>query len=196
MSTTEQTESARQLRADARRNRERILAAAVEVFSEQGVDAQIDDVARRADLGVGTIYRHFPTKDALVSELVRQKFRRFADNARSALSSDGEPFEVFAELLRGNAAFCSRDAAVQHALSASGETAWNHAQAEIDELLGLTDELVSRAQAAGTMRPDVSARDIPMLMCGVSSTMAHDFPGFDWHRHLELVIDMLRAHGS
>lgn len=196
MSTTEQTESARQLRADARRNRERILTAAVEVFSEQGVDAQIDDVARRADLGVGTIYRHFPTKDALVSELVRQKFRMFADNARSALSAEGEPFEVFAELLRANAVFCSRDAAVQHALSASGETAWDHAQAEIDELIGLTDELVSRAQAAGTMRPDVSARDIPMLMCGVSSTMAHDFPGFDWHRHLELVIDMLRAHGS
>jgi AcrR family transcriptional regulator len=193
MSTTEPIDANRQLRADARRNRQRILDAAVEVFSERGVDAQIDDVARRADLGVGTIYRHFPTKEALVAELVRQKFLTFADNAREALDADGEPFEVFAALLRRNADFCSRDAAVQHALSASGEAQWMHAQAEIDELVALTDQLVSRAQAAGTMRSDVNARDIPMLMCGVSSTMAHDFPGFDWHRHLELVIDMLRA---
>jgi AcrR family transcriptional regulator len=196
MSTTQETESVRPLRADARRNRERILDAAIEVFSEQGVDAQIDDVARRADLGVGTIYRHFPTKDALITELVRQKFRAFCENAREALTDDGEPFEVFAGLLRRNATFCSRDAAVQHALSASGEAAWTNAQTEIDELIGLTDALVRRAQDAGTMRPDVSATDIPMLMCGVSSTMAHDFPGFDWHRHLELVIDMLRERGD
>jgi AcrR family transcriptional regulator len=195
MSPTEPTETNRQLRADARRNRQRILDAAVEVFSERGVDAQIDDVARQAELGVGTIYRHFPTKEALVAELVRQKFLTFAENAREALDADGEPFEAFAALLRRNAEFCSRDAAVQHALSASGEPLWTHAQPEIDELVALTDQLVSRAQAAGTMRSDVSARDIPMLMCGVSSTMAHDFPGFDWHRHLELVIDMLRASG-
>ena len=101
--TTEQTEPVRPLRADARRNRERILEAAVEVFSEQGVDAQIDDVARRADLGVGTIYRHFPTKDALIAELVRQKFRRFAENAREALADDAEPFEAVAGLLRPEA---------------------------------------------------------------------------------------------
>jgi AcrR family transcriptional regulator len=197
MSATEQTTSVRQLRADARRNRERILEAALQVFAEQGVDAQIDDVARCADLGVGTIYRHFPTKEALVNELVRQKFRVFADEARAALADEeGEPFEVLAGLLRGNAAICSRDAAVQHALSASGQTAWEHAQPEIDELRGITETLVRRAQAAGTMRPDVSAADIPMLMCGVSSTMAHQFPGFDWRRHLELVIDMLRAHSG
>src|SRR5256885_15644834 len=126
MTSSQQTPALRQLRSDARRNRQRILAAAVEVFSEQGVEAQIDDVARRADLGVGTIYRHFPTKDALVTELVRQKFRSFAQNAREALAAGGEPFEALAELLRRNAAFCSRDAAVQHALSASGETAWTH----------------------------------------------------------------------
>lgn len=194
MSTTEHSEPVRHMRADARRNRERILEAAIEVFSEQGVDAQIDDVARRADLGVGTIYRHFPTKDALIVELVRQKFRRFVENAREAMADDGEPFEVFAELLRRNAAFCSRDAAVQHALSASGESAWTDAQDEIDELLGITDALIRRAQAAGSMRPEITASDIPMLMCGVASTMAHGFPGFDWHRHLEFVIDMLRTH--
>src|SRR4051794_4271073 len=65
----------RRLRADARRNRERILESARIVFSESGGEAQIDDVARRAGVGVGTVYRHFPTKEALMVELVRQKFR-------------------------------------------------------------------------------------------------------------------------
>ena len=134
VSTTEKTDSVRQLRADARRNRQRILDAAIEVFSDQGVEAQIDDVARRADLGVGTIYRHFPTKEALVTELVRRKFRQFAANAREALTVEGEPFEVLAEMLRANAELCARDASLQHALTGAGETAWTHAQAEIDEL--------------------------------------------------------------
>ena len=102
-----QTETAsdaeRPLRADARRNRERILQSAREVFAECGTDAQIDDIAQRAGVGVGTVYRHFPTKEALMAELVRQKFRRFAAGARDALQRDGEPFAVFADLLRRNA---------------------------------------------------------------------------------------------
>jgi AcrR family transcriptional regulator len=195
VSTTEKPDSARQLRSDARRNRQRILDAAVEVFSEQGVEAQIDDVARRADLGVGTIYRHFPTKDALVTELVRQKFRQFADHARAALEVEGEPFEVLAGMLRANAELCARDASLQHALTGPGESAWTHAQVEIDELSALLGELVGRAQAVGAMRPDIGVNDIPMLMCGVSSTMTHNAPGFDWRRHLELVIEMLRGTG-
>jgi AcrR family transcriptional regulator len=195
LSTTENTDGIRQLRSDARRNRQRILDAAVEVFSEQGVEAQIDDVARRADLGVGTIYRHFPTKEALVTELVRRKFRQFAANAREALTAEGEPFDVLADMLRANAELCARDASLQHALTGPGESAWTHAQAEIDELSGLVGELVRRAQQAGAMRRDIGVDDIPMLMCGVSATMTHTAPGFDWHRHLELVIALLRGDG-
>jgi AcrR family transcriptional regulator len=197
VSTTEKTHAVRQLRADARRNRQRILDAAIEVFSEQGVEAQIDDVARRADLGVGTIYRHFPTKEALVSELVRRKFRQFAANAREALTLHGDPFEILADTLRANAELCARDASLQQALTGAGEAAWTHTQAEIDELRGLIGELMGRAQEAGTMRRDIGVDDIPMLMCGVSATMTHTAPGFDWHRHLDLVIAMLRgpAHG-
>ena len=74
-STVSDTE--RPLRADARRNRERILQSARAVFAESGADAQIDDVARHAGVGVGTVYRHFPTKQALLTELVRQTFRLF-----------------------------------------------------------------------------------------------------------------------
>src|SRR5436305_12914555 len=78
MSTTDET-AVRQLRADARRNRERILQAAKDVFAEQGADAQMDDVAQKAGAGVGTVYRHSPNQDALIAELVKEKFGIFAE---------------------------------------------------------------------------------------------------------------------
>jgi AcrR family transcriptional regulator len=193
VTATTPIETGRPLRADARRNHERILEAAREVFAECGADAQMDDVARRASVGVGTVYRHFPTKEALIVELVRQKFRLFAAGARAALERDEEPFDAFADMLRRNADVCARDAAMQHALTGVGEHIWAQAQGEQDELRTLSGLLIARAQRAGTMRPDVRATDIAMLMCGVSSTMTHNAAGFDWHRHLELVIDMLRA---
>jgi AcrR family transcriptional regulator len=105
----------RPLRADARRNRERILESARIVFAEAGPDAQIDDVARHAGVGVGTVYRHFPTKEALLAELVRQKFRLFADRARDALAKDGEPFALIEALMRRNAATAASDAGIQYA---------------------------------------------------------------------------------
>jgi AcrR family transcriptional regulator len=191
--TAIETESARPLRADARRNRERILDGAREVFAECGADAQMDDVARRAGVGVGTVYRHFPTKEALLGELVRQKFRIFTANAREALERAGEPFAIFADLLRRNAEVCVRDAAIRHALAGFEEHISMHAQSELQELILPTTELIERAQRTGSMRPDITVNDIPMLMCGVSATMAQTGPGVDWHRHLELVIDMLRA---
>lgn len=186
-------ETDRRLRADARRNRARIIDSAREVFAEFGAEAQIDDVARRAGVGVGTVYRHFPTKEALIAEIVREKFRVMAVNAREALERDGEPFAVFADLLRTNAELCARDAGVQEAITGYGESVWVYAQAELQELYVPTAELIDRAQRAGTMRPDVTVDDIPMLMCGVSATMPHSAAGFDWHRHLEFVIDALRV---
>lgn len=191
--TETSSESERPLRADARRNRERILEGARLVFAESGNDAQMDDVARRAGVGVGTVYRHFPTKEALMVELVRQKFRLFAVTAREALECEGEPFDVLAELLRVNAEVAARDAAIQHALAGAGEHIWAQAQREQEELNALSGALIARAQRAGTMRPDVGPADISMLMCGVCATMAHKGPGFDWRRHLEHGIEMLRA---
>jgi AcrR family transcriptional regulator len=182
----------RPLRADARRNRERILESARKVFAEYGADAQIDDVARQAGVGVGTVYRHFETKESLLVELLREKFRLFAARSREALEQDGEPFEVLEDLLRRNAKTTASDAAVQHALAGAGEKIWMQAQAEQQELAAVTGELIARARRAGTIRQDVEANDIAMLMCGLCSTMGAK-PGFDWRRHLDLVIDMLRA---
>ena len=161
------------------------------VFAEHGPDAQIDDVARHAGVGVGTVYRHFPTKEALLAELVRQKFRLFADRAREALESDEEPFALIEGLLRRNAATAAEDVGIQYAIASAGEQAWAQAQAEQDELIEVTEQLLERARRTGTIRPDIGPMDIGMLMCGVCSTMAPR-PGFDWRRHLELVIDVLR----
>jgi AcrR family transcriptional regulator len=182
----------RSLRADARRNRERILDSARVVFAQHGVDAQMDDVASRAGVGVGTVYRHFPTKDALMAELVRQKLCRISAISREALELEGEPFEIFADVLRRGAAVTAKDAALQFSLMGAGEHIWAQAAAERQELIELTSELMARAQRAGTMRTDVSAEDVPILMGGVCATMAHTGPGVDWRRHLELVIDSLR----
>ena len=195
MTTTERPqagETDRPLRADARRNRERILESARAAFAESGAGAQIDDVARHAGVGVGTVYRHFPTKQALLAELVRQTFRLFTERAREALEADGEPFALIEGLLRRIGETAAGDAGVQYALASSDGQAWTEAQAEQDELIAVIAELIERARRAGTIRPDIEATDIGMLICGVVSAMGPR-PGFDWRRHLDLVIDTLRA---
>jgi len=189
MSIDATTPSERRLRADARRNRERIMEAARAVFARQGGEAQIDDIARAAGVGVGTVYRHFPHKEALLGELLVEHFRKMADNAELALEVE-DPWEAFAGLLRTNAQFCAADIGVQQAL-ARGPDAWEYVAAEIDRLRDTTTQLIDRAQRAGVMRPDFVVDDIPMLMAGLSSTMA--VPGYDWRRHLEILLAGMRA---
>ena len=100
----------RPLRADARRNRERVLNAAREVFSREGMDAQIDDVARQAAVGVGTVYRHFPTKDALIQALAEDSLERVADAAQAQLErEDCDAFEAFAQALWNGASIFALD---------------------------------------------------------------------------------------
>ncbi|MGI9095512.1 MAG: TetR/AcrR family transcriptional regulator [Thermoleophilaceae bacterium] len=183
----------RPLRADARRNRERILTAAKTAFAEAGVHAQMEDVARRAGVGVGTVYRHFPTKEVLIGELLAQKFRLLLQGAREALDVE-DPWEAFAGTLRRNAELMAADAAVQDALMRA-EADWSQAEAARQELKRTFAIVIDRAQAAGVVRDDFTIDDVPMLMCGLSSTMAAGPPGeaFDWRRHLEFILDALRA---
>jgi AcrR family transcriptional regulator len=181
--------SDRPLRADARRNRERILVAARDVFARQGGEAQIDDIARAAGVGVGTVYRHFPHKEALLGELLVERFRTMADHADRALELD-DPWEAFAWLLRTNAEFCVHDIGTQQAL-ARGPDAWEYAGAELERVRTTTTVLIERAQRAGVMRQDFVVDDIPMLMAGLSSTMA--VARYDWRRHLEIILAGIRA---
>ena len=179
-------------RADKARNRARILAAASEAFAERGVETQMDDVAARAGLGVGTLYRHFATKEALMVALMERKFEQILEVTRRGIErEDGEPFEVFADVLREGAEVAAADAAAQDALKRVGDVIWSDALPAQLELLAATQVLMDRAQAAGTMRSDISAADISMIMCGLSATMS--VGEWDWRRYLELALDGLRA---
>ncbi|HEY7630620.1 MAG TPA: helix-turn-helix domain-containing protein [Thermoleophilaceae bacterium] len=191
MSTTEQT-AVRQLRADARRNRERILEAAKEVFGEDGADAQMDDVARRAGVGVGTVYRHFPNKDVLMGELVTEKFTGFTEAAREALKED-DAWEGFSELLHGTAEHMAENVALQDALRTTGK-AFEYAEPARLELNAVMDKLIKRAQRQGTMRKDFKADELGMLMSGLCASMSGPLPEQrNWQRHLEILLDGLRA---
>jgi AcrR family transcriptional regulator len=181
------------LRADARRNHEKIIEGARKVFARDGASAQMEDVARASGVGVGTVYRHFPTKEALMTELVRRTFESFVETAREALADDGEPFEVLADMLRRDSDLIAGDAAVQQAMMGAGAEVWEGTEPVRAQLGEVMDQLVKRAQEAGTMRSDAGAHDIPMLMCGVCATMGHTAKMFDWHRQLELAIDSLRS---
>jgi AcrR family transcriptional regulator len=184
--------SSRPERADKARNRARILAAASEAFAEQGVETQMDDVAARAGLGVGTLYRHFATKEALMAALMERKFAQILEVAQRGLErEDGEPFEVFADVMREGAEVAAADAAAQNALMRVGYVTWSDVVATQLELRATMQVLMDRAQQAGTMRSDFAAADISMVMCGVSATMS--VGEWDWHRYLELVLDGLRA---
>lgn len=181
----------RPLRADARRNRERILAAAQVEFVLSGGNAQMDAIAARAGVGVGTVYRHFPTKEALVAQLVRARFEGFVASARTALEVE-DPWEAFASFMHANAAACAQDAGTQHAFL-QGDPGLGRRMATETGLAALSQQLIDRGQAAGVIRPDFSVQDVGMLMCGLASSMTHGDSAWDWRRHLAFVLDGLRA---
>lgn len=182
------------LRADARRNREKIMKAAREVFAEQGVEAQMDDVARRADVGVGTVYRHFPTKEALLQALTDELFAMIAAHVRTLLDRD-DPWEAFLEAMWFAAEKTAGDRAFSE-IMAAGTIRVRTCPGEQD-LVVTTGELMRRCKDAGRMRPDAIIDDIPLMMCGVGSAshMEHPCPE-SWRRHLGILLDGLRAEAA
>lgn len=183
------------LRADARRNREKVLAAARAVFAEQGVDAQMDDVAKRADVGVGTVYRHFPTKEALLNALTDELFAVIAVHTRTLLTLD-DPWEAFTRAMWFGAEKTAGDRAFTEILSEQRKWPVRTCPGKAD-LLVTVGELMDRCKAAGQMRPDAIVEDIGLLMCGVGSAsqMEHSVPDA-WRRHLAIVLDGLRAQAA
>jgi AcrR family transcriptional regulator len=194
MSAQVTTTPVRAMRADARRNRVRILAAARELFASERPEVGIDDVARRAGVGVGTVYRHFADKEALMGELVRERFGLFNERMREALAEEGgDPLELLTGTMRANAASMAADAATRFAFMAGGERVFAQAEAERVEFMRLATALVKRARKAGRLRRDFRAADIPMVMCGVCATIDRGGSGWDWRRHLELVLRGMTA---
>jgi AcrR family transcriptional regulator len=182
----------RPLRADARRNREKVLLAARAVFSEHGRDAQIDDVARRAGVGVGTVYRHFPTKEALIEALMVSAFEAIAAEAEAALDVE-DPWEAFASVLWTGAEIMAADRALSEVF-ASIPGAMESAMPTVEGLTDTMSKVIARAQAAGALRPDLVVDDIPMVMCGIGSATKKEHRCEQaWRRHLSIVLDGLRA---
>jgi AcrR family transcriptional regulator len=184
----------RPMRADARRNRARILAAARELFASERPDVQIDEVAARAGVGVGTVYRHFPDKEALMGTLVRERFELFNARLREAVEDEQtEPFTALADALRDNSLSLAEDAATRFAFMSGGERVFAYAAEGTEEYLALCRVLCERAHLAGTLAADLDAEEIPMLMCGVCATIGNNKPGWDWRRHLELILRGMSA---
>jgi len=189
--TTARTSEPR-LRADARRNRERVLVAARKLFAQHGQDAQMEDIARAAKVGVGTVYRHFPTKDDLVEALADERFQRLEEKARDCLEVD-DPWEAFREFMRYSAEVQAADRALSEVMAERPEM-MRGAAAE-SGLWEPISALVAEAQGAGAMRPDVVAEDVPTLICGIGrATQPADVPSaINWERLLAIMLDGLRA---
>src|SRR3954469_17115802 len=143
----------RPLRADARRNRERVLTAAREVFAEHGREAQMDDVARRAAVGVGTVYRHFPTKEALLEALAVDAFERIMARARECLEI-ADPWEALTETLWSGARILAADRALAEVMADIPGPVPLGLETQL-ELTQTMTTLLERAQPAGAVRADL-----------------------------------------
>lgn len=186
------TGDARIQRADARRNREKVLAAARRQFAGQGLDAQIDEIARDAGVGVGTVYRHFPTKEDLLQALADDRFEGLAAAGRASLVVD-DPWQGFVEFMTYSARVMAEDRALSEAMDQ--RPALCGQAADKVEMLLVTGEVVARAQASGQLRADIVAEDVPSLICGLGRAVRanDDRPAMSWERHLEIILAGLRA---
>jgi AcrR family transcriptional regulator len=182
----------RPLRADARRNREKIVNAARAIVAEQGEAAQIDDVARKAGVGVGTVYRHFPNKDALMGELVRMCVVECTALTLACADID-EPWEAFAQMIRGACERMGDDAAMRRTWQAAGDEAVAYAAPAKVELTEAAARLIDRAHEAGELREDFTVDDMSGLMCGLGAAIDAMPEPDRWHRIVEFALDGLRA---
>lgn len=182
------TSAERHQRADARRNREKILAAAEAAFQELGAAVQMEDIAHRAEVGVGTLYRHFPTKEQLVAELATHRFSNCISEAETALETD-DVWGAIECFVYSNAEQMATDAGLRDTFMAACQTDGICA-AERDRLTQRVAALLDRAQTHGSVRKDVTLDDVQALMCGLSAAIAG---GGDWRRLASVMLGGLRA---
>lgn len=185
------------LRADAARNRAAILAAAKRAFAEHGTAAGMAEIARAAGVGVGTLYRRFPTKEALVQALLLDRLEGDADVLRSASGLEGDAWTAFERALRFVAHAQLEDRALKQLVGGTvAETP--ELTAARGELFALAAELAARAQEEGSLRADVERGDLPLLFGGVAQSewLTGDRAIEVIDRYVTIVLDGLRAPGQ
>jgi AcrR family transcriptional regulator len=187
------TSSERPLRADARRNREKIVNAARQIVAEQGEAAQIDDVARLAGVGVGTVYRHFPNKNALMGELVRMCVIECTTFAQECASIN-DPWDAFSGLIRRSCERMASDAAMRRTWQAADDEAVAYAAPAKVHLHDAAELLIDRAHASGQLRADFTVDDMGGLMCGLGAAIDVMPEPERWRRLVEFALDGLKAH--
>ncbi|MEV4420047.1 TetR/AcrR family transcriptional regulator [Patulibacter sp. NPDC049589] len=186
--STGATPTERPLRRDAARNRELLVEAAATVFAEQGLDAGVDEVARVAGVGVGTLYRRFPTKDALIDALVQDLLTSVVAAGREALArADGTGLESFLAY------------AAEHQARRRGCLPRLWAGDEVTEGLRrefrvVAAELLADAQAHGRVRGDLTSQDVSVVLWSIRGVIetTKDVAPDAWRRHLELLVIGLR----
>jgi len=183
---------ARPLRRDAERNRQRILTAASEVFTERGLEASLDEVARHAGVGVGTVYRRFQTKEDLVEALFVDRIEEVAALAEAA-AQDPDPWSGLVRFMEQAASLLAGDVGLRQIMmfaTYGGDKVWYARQRNAP----LVTRLVERAQAAGQLRPDLRPTDIPFIVFVLTDAaqFARRVSPEIWRRYLTLVLDGLR----
>jgi AcrR family transcriptional regulator len=171
-----------ELRADAQRNLERVLDAATEVFAASGPAASVDEIAKRAGVGHGTVFRRFPTKDDLMYAVIERHVEAMRALAEEALAAD-DPGAAFFDFIHRIAALNMGMPGLHGCVAHCGE---KPGAAELEKLAA---QIVARAQRAGAVRNDVEPADVQVLVRS-ALTSAPDGP---WQRYLEVVLDGLRA---
>jgi AcrR family transcriptional regulator len=181
---------ARPLRADARRNRERVLDVARAAFAAEGLSVPLDEIARRAGVGPGTLYRHFPTKESLFEAVVQDRLRRLADEG-AALRDSPVPGAAFFGFLDRLAAEAGPKRDLFDALSSAGVEAGPAVVQAAHDLRAQISHLLTRAQAAGEVRADITRADLTALLAGLLFAV-QPRPGADQSRVLSVFSDGLR----
>lgn len=191
---------AQHLRADAQRNLDRILGAAREVFLEQGFDAPLDEISRRAGVGIATLYRRFPDRQALARGVALDVWRRVGHEARLALAEEPTAFEALARYL--HRALDLGIGAVMPLLAGQAGQAIldDEARDARQQSVEPVQQMIAAAQADGTLRADVAYGDTGLLLIRLNRPLPAPFPReLDQalaHRHLDLLIAGLRADGA
>ncbi len=178
--------TARGPRADALRNRERVLEAAKAVFSAGGPGGSLEAVARRAGVGIGTLYRHFPTREALFEAVYRREVQHLVDLAEQ-LNAEAAPVEALRRWMRANVEFVATKKGMSAALALAAHGSSDLAAYTFERLTCAVGGLLRRAVEAGEIRADISPEDLVRAFVGMCYT--HDNPG--WQANVLRLVDVL-----